>query len=123
MVSRLGINGVGIDIVEVGRIEQLAEKWGEKFLDRVFTEKELEYCLSNRRRYEHLAGRFAVKEAVVKTFGRKLPWRSIEIDSGRYGRPVASIDLSEEEVEVKEGLHVSITHLVDYALAIAVIEG
>jgi len=118
----LGIDGIGIDIVEVGRIEKLTVEWGQKFLDRVFTEKELEYCLSSRRRYEHLAGRFAAKEAVVKAVGKKLPWRSIEVDSGRNGRPVASVDLPDEGLEFKRGLHVSITHLRDYALAIAVIE-
>lgn len=119
----MGIRGVGIDIVKISRIECLVDRWSRKFLNRVFTETELDYCLSNRRRYEHLAGRFAAKEAVIKAVGIKLPWKSIEVLSGSYGRPFALVDDGAEKGISKENLHISITHSEDCALAIAVLEG
>lgn len=115
------VRGVGIDIVEVARIENMVGEWGSEFLDRVFTERELEYCRGNRRQYEHLAGRFAAKEAVIKAFGERLPWKSIEVISDRGGRPVALISSDSEDVS-REKLHVSITHLEEFALAIALLE-
>lgn len=123
VVTRLGIRGIGIDIVKVPRIEGLVDRWEHKFLDRVFTETELDYCLSGRRQFEHLAGRFAAKEAVIKAVGIKMSWKSIEVGSDRNGRPFILIDSDDEEEIISRGdLHISITHLEDYALAIAVFE-
>ncbi|MCF7889652.1 holo-ACP synthase [Candidatus Bipolaricaulota bacterium] len=118
----MGIRGVGIDIVKVPRIRRLVDRWGRKFLDRVFTGPELDYCLSGRRQHEHLAGRFAAKEAVIKAVGEKIPWKSIKVESEPNGRPVVLIESDEKIVVSQEDLHISITHLKDYALAIAVLE-
>ena len=117
----MSIHGVGIDIVEVKRLERLAKEWDKDFLNRVFTEDELDYCTSRRRVYEHLSGRFATKEAVVKALGKKLPWKSIEVLSKSNGKPFVSVDGSRENFP-NENLHISITHLPDYALAIAILE-
>lgn len=119
----MGIRGVGIDIVRVPRIKDLVDKWGNKFLERIYTESELDYCLTNRRRHEHLAGRFAAKEAIVKAVGKKLPWKSIEVLSESNGRPVALVYDDKEEGFLKENLHISITHIEDYALAMVILEG
>lgn len=117
----MGIRGIGIDIVKVSRIENLVDRWDHKFLDRVFTGSELDYCLSARRRHEHLAGRFAAKEAVIKAVGVKMPWKSIEVELDRNGKPFVLIDSDEKRNISKKDLHISITHLEDYALAIAVL--
>ncbi|MFB6214951.1 MAG: holo-ACP synthase [Candidatus Bipolaricaulia bacterium] len=118
----MGVRGVGIDIVKVPRIKRLVDRWDRKFLDRVFTEPELDYCLSGRRQHEHLAGRFAAKEAVIKAVGERLPWKSINVESGSDGRPFVLVEGDKGEGNSKENLHISITHLEDYALAVAVLE-
>ena len=63
------IIGTGVDIVEISRIKKAADKWKEKFLGRVFTEAELKYSYGKKFLYQHLAARFAAKEAVLKAFG------------------------------------------------------
>jgi len=75
--------GVGIDVAEVGRVAELVERHGKRFFERVFTPRELDYCLGRRRRNEHLAARFAAKEAVAKALGTgiggRVRWRDIEV--------------------------------------------
>ena len=63
------VHGIGVDLVDVGRIRQSIEEFGERFLHRVFTESERTYCDARARRFEHYAGRFAAKEAVLKALG------------------------------------------------------
>lgn len=123
MGCKLAICGLGVDIVSVFRIERMVETWGEDFLDRVFAGSELDYCLSKRRKYEHLAGRFAAKEAVIKATGRKLPWNSIEILSEKNGKPSVRFSLDGQTTTPSEvNMFVSITHQEDFALAVAIRE-
>lgn len=122
MVKGLAVRGIGIDIVKVPRLKQLVDRWDRKFLDRVFTGSELDYCLSARRKHERLAGRFAAKEAVIKAVGEKIPWKSIKVESESNGRPFVLVERDEGKDNLKENLHISITHLEDHALAIAVLE-
>src|SRR2546421_6291991 len=86
------ILGHGIDIVETGRIRQLVEHHGAHFLDRVFTRAEQDYCAMNPKRYfEHLAGRFAAKEAVLKVLGTGwrggIAWTDVEVVKEASGQP------------------------------------
>jgi holo-[acyl-carrier protein] synthase len=78
---------VGVDIVEVSRISQLRTRYGDKFLNKVFTDGEIEYARSKRRSDESFAARFAAKEAFIKARGRRFPWKEIEVHSGERGRP------------------------------------
>jgi holo-[acyl-carrier protein] synthase len=78
---------VGIDIVEVSRIGRLKDRYGAKFLEKVFTGEEIRYAAGKKRDDESLAGRFAAKEAFMKAWGERLPWKHIEIRSGERGRP------------------------------------
>lgn len=79
---------VGIDIVEIARIAVAVEKFGDRFLKRVFADAELSYAMQKKKKvYESLAGRFAAKEAFMKAMGRRLPWREIEVRVGPKGRP------------------------------------
>ena len=85
------IVGSGIDIVEIGRIQQSMDRHGKRFLDRVFTAAEQAYCLSKRNSAESLAARFAAKEAGAKALGTGIThgvnWLEIEVAREPSGRP------------------------------------
>lgn len=85
------IHGIGIDIVDIKRFKRAVERWGERFKNRLFTEEELGYCLRQRFPERHLAVRFAAKESVSKAFGKRIPFKDIEIIRGRGGRPSAEV--------------------------------
>lgn len=112
----------GIDIIEVNRIQEAIEKQGEKFLQRVYTQKEIEYCENTQKmKYQHYAARFAAKEAVFKAISSKLPngigdvWTKIEIYNDSQHKPIANIEkLHLTEVE---SMDLSLSHIADYAVA------
>lgn len=122
------ILGHGIDIVETARIRQLVENHGRHFLDRVYTEAEQAYCEMNPKRYfEHLAGRFAAKEAVLKVLGTGwrggIAWTDVEILKDPSGQP--RIRLSGECLRIAGEMgisrwHVSISHIETHATASAI---
>ena len=110
--------GVGIDIVEVGRIGSMLERHGDRFLKKVFTDTEIAYVTGRRRAVESLAGRFAAKEAFMKAVGRRLPWRDIEVamrgsaPSIRFGgKTYAGVSLSHERAYA-----VAVVHLATWPL-------
>lgn len=124
----MSIIGHGIDIVETARIRHLFEEHGERFMDRVFTPTEQAYAnKSIKRRFEHLAGRFAAKEAVLKVLGTGwrggIAWTDIEIRNETSGQPV--IHLTGECARIAEQLGitrwlVSISHIETHATASAI---
>lgn len=85
------IRGVGVDIVDVVRIEQAVERWGHRFLNRIFTAAEIELCEQRVRPAQCFALRFAAKEAFAKALGlgmrQGLRWRDIEIVQDHFGKP------------------------------------
>lgn len=110
---------VGIDLVEVRRIEDLFCQH-ESFLNRIYTPKEVEYCLGKRNKYQHLAARFATKEAVVKALGRGMKWKDIELLNDPFGRPYLTLYGKAKELAEKRGIgrwDVSVSHTKDYAIA------
>ena len=114
------IIGTGVDITEVRRLRQAVEKWGSAFLNRVFTKDEL---INARKRaaslYQHLAGRFAAKEAVFKAFGEAdLNWKDVEIINDLDGKPCCRILNGRGK---NMDIHISISHVKSYAVANAVI--
>lgn len=121
------IFGIGNDIIEVSRIEKAIETHGKRFLDRIFTQYEQEYCDKRKERYRHYAGRFAAKEAVVKALGtgfrEEIVWSDIEIINDHYGKPEVNLSATlrerfSEDVEVL----LSISHSKDYATAVALLQ-
>lgn len=122
------ILGHGIDIIETARIRKLVEQHGKHFLDRVYTPREQQYCAQNPKRYyEHLAGRFAAKEAVLKVLGTGwrggIAWTDIEVIREPSGQP--RIILSGECLRIASELqisrwHVSISHIETHATASAI---
>lgn len=83
--------GVGIDVEEVARVEELAARYGERFVRRIFTDGEAAYCLRRRTPAQHLAARFCAKEAAMKALGtgraRGVLWRDVEVVRGAGGPP------------------------------------
>lgn len=87
----MDILGLGIDIADVSRFERAATRT-PGILRRIFTQPEIDYCMEKRYPFEHLAGRFAAKEACIKAIGRKIPWRSMEVRRGTAGKPGMYVD-------------------------------
>lgn len=112
----------GIDIIEIERIKKSIEHLGNKFLNKVFTEQEIEYCESKgKQKYQHYAARFSAKEAAFKAISWKLQnkyditWKDIEIVNESQGKPtlkIKGIDLNNIE-----SIDLSLSHCKEYAVA------
>lgn len=120
-----GVEGIGIDIVEVKRVREATERWGERFLKRVFTQGEIDYCFSKRHGYGSLAGRFAVKEAVFKAIGTGwkggVEWKDVEVVRKSDERPEVGLSGKAKEIVKDREVLISISHTKDHAIAVAVI--
>jgi holo-[acyl-carrier protein] synthase len=124
----MSIVGHGIDIVETVRIKSLVEEHSQRFLDRCFTPREIEYCRANPKRYfEHLAGRFAAKEAVLKVLGTGwrggIAWTDIEIINEPSGQPRIALTGQCQRIAAEQGITrwlVSISHIETHATASAI---
>ncbi len=114
--------GVGIDIIEVSRIKKIMEKYGERFFQRILTDKEIEYCKSFSNPELHFAGRFASKEAYSKSIGtgisKDFGWKDIEILNDERGKPY--INHTKETQYSKYKFEISISHTKDYGCAVVV---
>lgn len=120
----------GIDLVDCRRIEQMVQRHGRRVLDRLFTKKEQEYSLTHRHETERLAGRFAVKEAVLKMLGtgwrNGIAWTDIETTNDPAGKPLVKLKGNVAEIAEQMGIEqisVSITHTKDLAIASAMALG
>jgi holo-[acyl-carrier protein] synthase len=107
------IVGIGLDLVEIARIEGAMRN--PRFLQRILTERERASCVKPTQ----VAGRWAAKEAVAKALGISLSWQQVEILNDDHGKPIAKID--HPEIERYQVL-VSITHERSHAAAVAVLE-
>ena len=120
----------GIDIIEVDRIKESIEKQGDKFLNRVFTEKEIKYCESKKvQKYQSYAARFAGKEAVFKALSSLIDnkydvsWKDIEILNDEEGRPFVNIMGNLKEiVGAKVNIEISLSHIQRIAVAEAIVQ-
>ncbi len=111
--------GTGVDITEVKRLREAVDRWGEAFLTRIFTPNELKNAAGRVNLYQHLAGRFAAKEAVFKALGDpQLNWQDVEILNDKDGKPWCS--LLNGRGKSKEIL-ISISHVKNYAVANALV--
>ena len=125
------IVGHGIDILETARIQRMVEQHGQHFLDRVFTPLEQSYASQHiKRRFEHLAGRFAVKEAVMKVLGTGwrggIAWTDIEVRNEISGKPMVYLTGESARVAAELGIarwFISISHVETHAMASAIGEG
>jgi len=123
------IVGSGIDMVEIGRIERSVERYGQRFLDRVYTRAEQAYCLRKRKAGESLAARFAAKEAGAKALGTGISygvnWLEIEVVREPSGRPTVQFHGRAAQIASRLGVAraaLSITHTAELAVASVVLE-
>ncbi len=120
------IIGIGVDIVEIERFKTLTERWGERLLSRIFTQREIDYCLSKKNPYQHLAGRFAAKEAISKAISTGwsgiFKWKDVEVLNDERGKPFVIVYNQLKEQFNSCLFHVSISHSLNYAVSFAVIE-
>src|SRR6266852_2394934 len=124
------IVGLGIDVEEVERVKGAMQRQGERFLKRIFTEKERAYCEQFKDKYERYAGRFAVKEAAMKALGtgwsRGVRWVDIEVVRQKGGRPTLALEGEARKIANRLGVkHIalSITHTAAQAFAQVIFEG
>ena len=122
--------GMGTDLCEIGRVKKSIERFGERFLERIYTSGEIAYCMSKKGFAESFAARFAAKEAAAKALGTGISygvsWKEFEVKRARSGKP--SLELSGRAAELAESMGVtnitlSLTHTRDMAMAVVIMEG
>src|SRR5438045_9377356 len=124
------ILGIGIDIIEVGRIQASYERFGERFLNRILHPDEISYCLSNKLPGPFLAARFAAKEAISKAFGTgigaQLGWQDMEVGRKPSGEPFVILHEAGQKLLATRGgrtVFISLSHTQVHATAMAILEG
>jgi holo-[acyl-carrier protein] synthase len=126
----MSVIGIGVDLVECARIQHSLDRFGDRFLKRVFTEGEVEYSTSMKFPARHLAARFAAKEAVSKAFGtgigKAMGWRDIDVRKKPSGEPYLVLSGHAEELAKSRGLTsalITLSHTDNHAMAMIVLEG
>jgi holo-[acyl-carrier protein] synthase len=125
----MSVLGIGVDLVECARIEHSLERFGERFLHRVFTDGEIAYSNSMKFPARHLAARFAAKEAVSKAFGtgigKAMGWRDIDVQKKESGEPFLVLTGGAQELGEKRGVGsalITLSHTDHHAMACVVLQ-
>jgi holo-[acyl-carrier protein] synthase len=120
------LTGLGVDIIEVSRIKKALDRWGERFLKRVFTPQEKRYSMRKAFPEQSLAARFAAKEAVMKAIGTGLSggiaWTDVEIVNNPSGKPEVKLGRKITSLIGKRKILISLSHTREFAIAFAVLE-
>ncbi|OGK96587.1 MAG: holo-[acyl-carrier-protein] synthase [Candidatus Rokubacteria bacterium RIFCSPHIGHO2_12_FULL_73_22] len=124
----MDISGIGVDLVSIPRLRAVIERWQERFLTRVFTAREIDYCRARRDPVPHFAARFAAKEAGLKALGTGLrlgvSWRELEVRRERGQAPTLVLSGRSRQIGLARGgarMLLALTHEGDYALAQAML--
>lgn len=124
------ILGTGVDLAEVGRIRDAIERYGDRFVHRIYTAAEIAYVERKANRFERYAGRFAAKEAGMKAIGtgwkRGVRWQDFEVSNLPSGRPTLRLHGVAAQVAEKMGvksISLSITHTAEMGMAQVILEG
>jgi holo-[acyl-carrier protein] synthase len=124
------ILGTGIDLAEVDRIKAAIERYGDKFIQRIYTPKEIAYVQRKSNKYERYAARFAAKEAGMKAIGtgwrRGITWQDFEVTNLPSGRPTLSFHGAAAQFAERMGVkraHLSLTHTAQFGQAFLILEG
>lgn len=116
---------IGVDIIEVSRIKDAVKKWNNKFLNRIFTEKEQKFCEARKNKFQSYAGKFAVKEALLKAFGtglsQNIKWKDIEIIGDKKGKPKVNVFGKAKKLVRGREILLSISHTKEYAVAFVIL--
>jgi holo-[acyl-carrier protein] synthase len=123
------ISGVGIDLVENSRLEKIIEKWGLKFLNRIYSAEEIQYCGNHVQSSTHYGARFAAKESFLKALGIGMGMgvnlKDIEVVRDKNGKPALALcGGAKTQIEKRKitKVHLSLTHTKKYATALVVLE-
>jgi holo-[acyl-carrier protein] synthase len=119
------IYGIGIDIVEIERLKGAVLRWGDHFLRKVYTEREIFRCYGRKDPFPGLAARFAAKEALIKALGASVPLNAIEILNEESGKPYLAVSgqILQEKAGVSiTGIHLSLSHERTHAIATVILE-
>ena len=123
------IIGSGVDLCEVARLQAAVERHGARFVERIFTAREIAYCESKANRYERFAARFAAKEAGMKALGtgwrRGVTWKDFEVGNQLSGRPTLLLSGRAQQIAAQIGvayIALSLTHTKQQAMALVIFE-
>ena len=122
------MKAIGIDIIEIDRIQAMTEKYGKRFLNRIYTQQEIAYCNPSNNNYRHnsLAARFAAKEAFYKAanpfLGKSIPWHDCEVVGNQNEAPQIVVPSQLKEALGNPVIYLSLSHTHKYAVAVVVIE-
>lgn len=121
------VRGIGVDIIEIARIRRSVETLGDRFLEKVFTPLEIAYCRSKHDSQQHLAARFAAKEAVSKAvstgWAGEFRWKDVEVINDASGQPHVTLYGKLRDTLASSSIFVSISHSETHVVAVALIEG
>jgi holo-[acyl-carrier protein] synthase len=121
------IYSLGIDLIQTNRVKKALNLWGEKFAAKILGEEEMEIYRTKFNKVQFISGRFAAKEAVIKTLGafmdNRVHFRQIQILNDLYGKPYVHLDGEVRERVMDKEIKVSITHEREMAAAVAIITG
>ena len=120
------IFGIGIDIIEIERIKESVAKFDKIFLEKIYTKTELDYCLSKKNKYQHLAARFAAKEAIAKAlatgWSQGFRWKDVEIYNEKSGMPNVKLSGNLENfLGNDKSLKITMSHSEHYVTCFAII--
>lgn len=120
------IRGIGIDIEMISRIADVMKRWDTAFLERIFTQRERDYCVTKGNPPQHFAARFAAKEAFSKAIGTgwtgQFHWTDVEVENDETGKPSLQLHGELEKYLSTSFLHLSLSHTADYVAAVVVVE-
>ena len=123
----MAVIAIGVDICEVDRIREIESQYKHRFLQKVFTNSEIEYCENKVDKYYSLAGRFAAKEALLKSLGTGLrdglQWKDIEVKNDTLGKPFFRFYGKVLHIISERNVLLSLSHTNDNAIAFVIIEG
>jgi holo-[acyl-carrier protein] synthase len=123
----MAVTSIGVDICDVKRIRNLTEKHHMKFLEKVFTGGEIQYCLNKVSKHTSLAARFAAKEAFLKALGTGLrsglQWKEIEVENDDLGKPHLKLHGETAKTVGNRNILLSLSHTDENAIAFVIIEG
>jgi len=118
------IAGIGVDIIQLRRIKNAIERWQERFISRIYTKEEIDYCHQQKIEFIHFAARFVAKEATMKALGRRVGWKNIEIINDERGKPLIKLSGGARKVAMEQQvkkIFLSLSHDGAYAIAQVVI--
>lgn len=120
------VEGLGVDVVEIDRVRGVVERWGDHFLRKVFTDNEIAYARSRKNAAQHLAARFAVKEAVAKALATgwrgAFRWKDIEVGNDPNGKPTVALSGGLGTRLAGASIHISISHSDTVVVGVAIVE-